>query len=66
MPREILVFDALIPTLLLILIASAVLYALLDQLLRDVDWDRYVWHSALFRFSLFVILFSSIGLWWYS
>lgn len=66
MPREIPVFDALFPTLLLILIVSASIYLLIDQFLRDVDWDRFVWHPALFRFALFVILFSSLGLWWYS
>lgn len=49
MPREIPVFDALIPTLLLILIGSALIYVLIDQFLRDVDWDRFVWHPALFR-----------------
>lgn len=66
MPRELALFDALVPTLLLILIASSLIYIVLAQLFQDVDLARYVWHPALFQFAIFVILFSSLGLWWYS
>lgn len=66
MPREIPLFDALIPAILLILIVSAVLYFLLERLMQTVDLAAYVWHPALFRFAVFVILFSSLSLWWYS
>jgi hypothetical protein len=66
MPREVALFDVLVPTLLLILAASALIYILIDRSLRNVDLDEYVWHSALFRFAFFVVLFSGLGLWWYS
>jgi hypothetical protein len=66
MPREIPFFDALIPAILLLLIVSAVLYFLLERLVETVDLAAYVWHPALFRFAVFVILFSSLSLWWYS
>lgn len=66
MPREIPFFDALIPAILLILMASAVLYFLLERLIETVDLAAYVWHPALFRFAVFVILFSSLSLWWYA
>lgn len=65
MPREIPLFDALVPTLLLILIASSVIYFLLDRLIAEWDLERLAWHPALFRFALFVCLFCSLGLWWY-
>lgn len=65
MVREIAFFDVLIPTLLLLLIASAVIYFLMDRLLSEIDIDRYVWHPALVRFAVFVSLFSALGLWWY-
>ncbi len=66
MPREIPLFDALIPAILLILIVSAILYFLLERLVQTVDLATYVWHPALFRFAVFMILFSSLSLWWYS
>ncbi len=66
MPRELALFDALVPTLLLILIASSIVYIVLAQLFQDVALADYVWHPALFQFAIFVILFSSLGLWWYS
>lgn len=65
MPRELPLFDALVPTLLLILIVSGVIYLVLDRLVAEWDLDHYVWHPSLFRFSLFVCLFCSLGLWWY-
>ncbi|HQT42565.1 MAG TPA: DUF1656 domain-containing protein [Halothiobacillus sp.] len=65
MPREIPFFDALIPTVLLILLVSAVLYFVLAHLVEAVDLAQYVWHPALFRFAIFVVLFSSLSLWWY-
>ncbi|MHB8201752.1 MAG: DUF1656 domain-containing protein [Acidithiobacillus sp.] len=65
MPRETPFFNAMIPTLLLIFMFSVIVYLLLDRLLADWDLDRYVWHPALFRLSVFVCFFCAIGIWWY-
>ncbi len=65
MPREWPLFDASVPTLLLILIVSVVLYALLAELTRGVRLERWVWHPALLRFAVFVCIFAALGGWWY-
>ncbi|MDY7578389.1 DUF1656 domain-containing protein [Herbaspirillum sp. RTI4] len=65
MPREISLFGAYIPTLLLIVIATGLLTMAIDRLLVHIGWYRLVWHPALFRISLFVCLAALSGLWVY-
>ncbi len=62
MPREIPLFTAMVPTLLLIFLASLLIYGVVDLLLSRWDWDRYFWHPALLRLALFVCLFASLSL----
>ncbi len=66
MPREIPLFNAMVPALLLIFLGTLVLYLLLDRLLADWDLDRLVWHPALFRLAIFICVFSLLGIWCYS
>jgi len=62
MPREFVLLDALVPTLLLAFVGSLLLQALVDKLCKHFDFYQYVWHPPLFRVSLFVCLFSTFGL----
>lgn len=62
MPREIAVFDALIPSLLLVFIAAMLLQAGLDKLCTRLGIYRYVWHAGLFRVALFVCVFGGLAL----
>ena len=62
MPREITLFDALLPSLFLVFLASVVLQAVLDRVLVRCGVYRLVWHPPLFRLSLFVCIFGACGL----
>jgi protein AaeX len=62
MPREIAVFSLLMPGLLLILLGCVVVFVLLDLGLSRLGCYRFVWHPALFRASLFTVLFCIAGL----
>ena len=62
MPREIALFDALVPTLLLAFVLAAALSLLLDWLAARHRLYRYLWYPALFRLALFVCLFAGCGL----
>lgn len=62
MPREIALFSVLMPSLLPVFLGCMVLYGVLDRLLARFGLYRRVWHPALFRASLFVCIFSGIGL----
>ena len=64
-PREIDLFEALVPTLLFAFVLAAVLLLLLDWVLVRYRLYRYLWYPALFRLSLFLVLFSLCGLWIY-
>lgn len=65
MPRELPLFDAAVPSLLLILFVSVIAYALLAELTRAMPLERWVWHPALVRFAVFVCIFAALGEWWY-
>lgn len=62
MPRELAFFDALVPSLLLVFIASLGLGWLLHRLLLRIGIYRHVWHPALFRLALICCIFSGLGL----
>ncbi|NVN93088.1 MAG: DUF1656 domain-containing protein [Desulfuromonadales bacterium] len=62
MPREIALFDALVPSLFLMFLVSVVLQAALDRVLAWCGAYRYVWHPPLFRLSCFVCIFGLFGL----
>lgn len=62
MPREIALFDALVPGLLLIFLLSLLLQWGLDWLVGRFGVYRYVWHPPLFRLALFACVFGALGL----
>jgi hypothetical protein len=63
MPREISILSLFVPSPLLVLAGSILLYVVLDLTLSRLGIYRYVWHSALFRISLFTVVFALGGLW---
>jgi len=62
MSREIVLFDALVPSLFLAFVASAAIQVLVDRLLGWSGVYRYIWHPPLFRLSVFVCIFGACGL----
>lgn len=62
MPREVPVASLLVPGLLPILLACVVVFVLLDLGLSRCGLYRQVWHPALFRASLFTVLFCGASL----
>ncbi|SCU74931.1 conserved hypothetical protein [Cupriavidus necator] len=62
MPREIALASILMPSLLPVFVGCLLLYLLVDRLLVRLGVYRRVWHPALFRASLFISIFSGIGL----
>ncbi len=62
MPREIAVFDAYMPAIVLLFIAGAALTWLFDRVLAYVGLYRVVWHPSLFRASLLVCVCGVLGL----
>ncbi len=62
MPREIPLFDALVPTLFLVFLVSIVLQTVLDRVMGRCGVYRYVWHPPLFRLSVFICIFCVCGL----
>ncbi|WP_144147247.1 DUF1656 domain-containing protein [Paraburkholderia sp. BCC1884] len=62
MPVEIELFGFLAPVLLLVFVASVVVFIALDLLLARVGVYRFAWHPGLFRVALFASLFCGAAL----
>ncbi|CAG9245624.1 DUF1656 domain-containing protein [Paraburkholderia unamae] len=62
MPRDIAVFEALIPTAVLLFFLGAALTWILDSALARIGVYRFVWHVSLFRVSLLVVVCCALGL----
>lgn len=62
MPREIAIFDALVPNLLPVFLVSIIVQVALDRIIAWCGVYRHVWHPPLFRLSCFVCIFSVCGL----
>ena len=62
MLREIGLFGAGVPSVLLYFLAAVPLFLLIDQLARPLSFYRVVWHPPLVRLALFVCLFSGLVL----
>jgi hypothetical protein len=62
MPREIALFDALVPTLLLVFLAAASIALALDWLFVRHGLYRHLWYPALYRLAVLSCLFASGGL----
>jgi protein AaeX len=62
MLREISLFGAGVPSLLLYFLAAVPLFLAVDQLAKPLGLYRLVWHPPLVRLALFVCLFSGLVL----
>jgi hypothetical protein len=60
MLREVGLFGALVPSLLLYFLAAIPLFLLVDRLASPLGLYRLVWHPPLVRLALFVCLFSGL------
>ena len=62
MLREIGLFGALVPSLLLYFLAAVALFLAADRLASRLGLFRLFWHPPLVRLALFVCLFSGLVL----
>jgi hypothetical protein len=62
MLRELGLFGALAPSLLLYFLAALALFVLVDRLVTRLGVYRLLWHPPLARFGLFLCLFSMLVL----
>jgi hypothetical protein len=62
MLRELVLFGALAPSLLLYFLAAILLFVILDRLVTRLGIYRFVWHPPLARFGLFLCVFSFLVL----
>lgn len=62
MPRDIAVFDAYVPAIVLLFIAGAALTWMVDRVIAYTGLYRVVWHPSLFRASLLVCVCGVLGL----
>jgi protein AaeX len=62
MLREIGLFGAGVPSLLLYFLAAIPLFLVIDRLASALGFYRLVWHPSLVRLALFVCLFSGLVL----
>jgi protein AaeX len=62
MPHDITLLGAYVPALLALFVEGLVLSWVLDRILGYLGWYRLVWHPSLFRVSLFVCIFGTLGL----
>jgi hypothetical protein len=62
MPRDIALFDAYVPILLLLAIAGAAVTWVIDRLLAYLGMYRFFWHPSLVRVSLLTCVFGLLGL----
>ena len=58
MLREVVLFGALVPSLLLYFIGAIPLFLVIDQLASSLGVNRLVWHPPLARLGLFLCVFS--------
>ncbi|HET7269188.1 MAG TPA: DUF1656 domain-containing protein [Oleiagrimonas sp.] len=62
MPRELAMFGAFVPSLLLVFVLSLLLLWAFNRAAGRFGWYRHVWHPALFRLALFTCIFGGLGL----
>ena len=62
MLREIAVFGALVPSLLIYFVVAIPLFLAIDRLMSLLRLYRLVWHPPLVRLACFVCLFSALVL----
>jgi hypothetical protein len=62
MLREVSLFGAGVPSVLLYFLAAIPLFLVIDRLASPLGFYRLVWHPPLVRLALFVCLFSGLVL----
>ena len=62
MLREFAIFGALAPSVLFYLLASVLLFLVIDRIAWPLGSYRLVWHPPLVRLALFACLFSGLVL----
>ena len=62
MLRELSLFGALAPSLLLYFLAAIPLFVIVDRLIARLGVYRLVWHPPLVQFGLFLCIFSMLVL----
>jgi uncharacterized protein DUF1656 len=60
--RELALFGALAPSLLLYFLAAILLFVIVDRLVTRLGIYRLAWHPPLARFGLFLCVFSVLVL----
>jgi protein AaeX len=65
MPREIDVLGIYFPALMAAFLIMLPVFWVIDGLLARTGCYRWVWHIDIFRLSLFLLLFCSLGIRWY-
>lgn len=65
MSRELALGGIYVPTLLIMFVAAAAGYLVIDWVLARVGAYRWVWHLDLFRLCMFSILFAAAGMFVY-
>jgi len=65
MPREVDLSGVYVPSLLVAFVVVLPVFWLLDGMLARAGAYRWVWHIDLFRLCLFVVMFGTLGLYWY-
>jgi len=60
MLRELALFGALAPSLLLYFLAAILLFVIIDQLVARLGVYRRFWHPPLARFGFFLCVFSAL------
>jgi len=62
MLREVSLFGALAPSLLIYFLASIALFLVIDRVASPLGFYRLVWHPPLVRLALFACVFSGLVL----
>ena len=62
MLREFAIFGAFAPSVLFYLLASVLLFLMIDRIAWPLGFYRRVWHPPLVRLALFACLFSGLVL----
>ena len=62
MLREVALFGALAPSVLLYFLAAIPLFLVIDRLASSLGFYRLVWHPPLVRLALFACVFSGLVL----
>jgi hypothetical protein len=58
---EVYLFGLYVPTLLLLVVPALVVSRLLSRLFARAGFYRFIWHPALFDFSLFIVVLGGLA-----